>query len=75
MSGDHALERGSHDHRVGGTLREQRAVDAALPGIRTSPGSILYVANVRAEPLRFALPPKHGAYLKDRDREALLGSV
>ena len=42
--------------------------------IRTSPGPILYVAKVRAESLPFALPPKDGAYLKDRFRQALLGA-
>jgi hypothetical protein len=29
---------------------------------------------LRAEPLPFALPPKDGAYLKDRFRNALLGA-
>ena len=54
-------------------LREERDVDAALPVIRTSPGPVLCVAKVRAESLSFALPPKDGAYLKDRFRRALLG--
>jgi thiamine pyrophosphate-dependent acetolactate synthase large subunit-like protein len=54
-----------------GTLRAESEVDAALPVIRTSPGPVLYVAKVRAEPLPFALPPKDGAYLKDRFRHAL----
>ena len=57
-----------------GTLREQREVGAALPVIRSAPGPVLYVAKVRAEPLPFALPPKDGAYLKDRFRHALLGA-
>jgi thiamine pyrophosphate-dependent acetolactate synthase large subunit-like protein len=57
---------------VTGTLREQRDVDAAAPLIRAAPGPVLYVAKVRAEPLPFALPPKDGAYLKDRFRQALL---
>jgi thiamine pyrophosphate-dependent acetolactate synthase large subunit-like protein len=56
-----------------GTLREEPEVEAARPAIRTAPGPILYVAKVRAEPLPFALPPKDGAYLKDRFRHALLG--
>jgi thiamine pyrophosphate-dependent acetolactate synthase large subunit-like protein len=60
---------------VTGTLREERDVDAALPVIRASPGPVFYVAKVRAEPLPFALPPKDGAYLKDRFRQALLGST
>jgi hypothetical protein len=57
-----------------GTLREPTDLDAALPVIRTAPGPILYVAKVRAEPLPLALPPKDGAYLKDRLRCALLGT-
>ena len=56
-----------------GTLREERELDAALSAIRTAPGPVLYVAKVRAEPLPFALPPKDGAYLKERFRHALLG--
>jgi thiamine pyrophosphate-dependent acetolactate synthase large subunit-like protein len=56
-----------------GTVREESEVHAALPVILTSPGPVLYVAKVRAEPLPFALPPKDGAYLKDRFRHALLG--
>jgi thiamine pyrophosphate-dependent acetolactate synthase large subunit-like protein len=56
-----------------GTLREEPELEAALPAIRTAPGPILQVVKVRAEPLAFALPPKDGAYLKDRFRTALLG--
>jgi thiamine pyrophosphate-dependent acetolactate synthase large subunit-like protein len=54
-----------------GILREQREVDAALPAIRSAPGPILYVAKIRAESLPFALPPKDGAFLKDRFRHAI----
>jgi thiamine pyrophosphate-dependent acetolactate synthase large subunit-like protein len=60
---------------ITGTLRELDDLDAALPVIRTVPGPILYVAKVRAEPLPFALPPKDGAYLKERFRRALLGGA
>jgi thiamine pyrophosphate-dependent acetolactate synthase large subunit-like protein len=55
-----------------GTVREKNEVEAILPVIRTAPGPLLYVAKVRAEPLPFALPPRDGAYLKDRFRHALL---
>ena len=58
---------------VTGTVRAESQVAAVLPAIRTAPGPLLYVAKVRAEPLTFALPPKDGAYLKDRFRRALLG--
>ena len=54
-------------------MREPGEVDAALPKILTAPGPVLYVAKVRAEPLPFALPPRDGAFLKDRFRHALLG--
>ena len=57
-----------------GTIQEQRDIAAAARVIRTAPGPVLYVAKVRAEP-PFALPPKDGAHLKDRFRQALLGSV
>ena len=56
-----------------GTVRDQAALDAALPAIRAAPGPVLYVVKVRAETLPFVLPPKDGAYLKDRFRNALLG--
>jgi thiamine pyrophosphate-dependent acetolactate synthase large subunit-like protein len=57
---------------IAGTVREERDLDAALPIIRTAPGPVLYVAKVRAEPLPFALPPRDGAFLKDRFRHALI---
>jgi thiamine pyrophosphate-dependent acetolactate synthase large subunit-like protein len=58
-----------------GTVHEEDEVEAALPAIRTAAGPVLYVAKVRAEPLPFVLPPKDGAYLKDRFRRALLGDA
>jgi thiamine pyrophosphate-dependent acetolactate synthase large subunit-like protein len=54
-------------------LRDDSEFEAALPLIRTAPGPVFYAAKVRAESLPFALPPKDGAYLKDRFRQALLG--
>lgn len=56
---------------VSGTVRDQAALEAALPVIRTQPGPVFYDIKVRAEPLPFVLPPKDGAYLKDRFRIAL----
>jgi thiamine pyrophosphate-dependent acetolactate synthase large subunit-like protein len=55
-----------------GTLRVVGEVEAAMHALRTTPGPLLYVVKVRAEPLPFALPPRDGAYLKDRFRVALL---
>jgi thiamine pyrophosphate-dependent acetolactate synthase large subunit-like protein len=59
---------------VTGTVHDQAALEAALPAIRAEPGPAFFAIKVRAEPLPFALPPKDGAYLKDRFRDALLGT-
>jgi thiamine pyrophosphate-dependent acetolactate synthase large subunit-like protein len=55
-----------------GTVHDQAALEAVLPAIRAEPGPVLYVVKVRAETLPFVLPPKDGARLKDRFRNALL---
>jgi hypothetical protein len=58
---------------VTGTVHDEATLEAALPVIRAEPGPVFYDVKVRSEPLPFVLPPKDGAYLKDRFREALLG--
>jgi len=58
---------------VTGTVHDAAALEAALPAIRAEPGPVFYAVKVRAESLPFALPPKDGAWLKDRFRHALLG--
>jgi thiamine pyrophosphate-dependent acetolactate synthase large subunit-like protein len=58
---------------VAGTVREPAELERALPLIRSAAGPVFHAIKVRAEPLPFALPPKDGAYLKDRLRVALLG--
>jgi hypothetical protein len=58
---------------VAGTVREPVELERALPVIRVAAGPVFYAIKVRAEPLPFVLPPKDGAYLKDRFRLALLG--
>ena len=57
-----------------GTIRAPEELEAARPIIRSEAGPIFYAVKVRAEPLPFVLPPKDGAYLKDRFRLALLGA-
>ena len=59
--------------RVAGTVRAVEELEPARQVIRTEAGPIFYAIKVRAEPLPFAMPPKDGAYLKDRFRLALLG--
>ena len=58
---------------VTGTVRDQGELDKAIPVMLEGPGPSVHVIKVRAEKLPFVLPPKDGAYLKDRFRVALLG--
>jgi thiamine pyrophosphate-dependent acetolactate synthase large subunit-like protein len=59
---------------VTGTVHDQAELEAALAAIRARAGPAFFDVKVRAEPLPFVLPPKDGAYLKDRFRTALLGA-
>jgi thiamine pyrophosphate-dependent acetolactate synthase large subunit-like protein len=59
--------------RVAGTIRAADELEGARQIIRDQPGPIFYAIKVRAEPLPFVMPPKDGAHLKDRFRQALLG--
>ena len=56
------------------TIQDEAALQAALPLIREGQGPIFFAIKVQAEELPKTLPPKDGAYLKDRFRLALLGS-
>ncbi|MGH6944474.1 MAG: thiamine pyrophosphate-dependent enzyme [Geminicoccaceae bacterium] len=60
---------------IAATVRDQAELEAALPVIREAPGPVFFAIKVRAEPLPFALPPRDGAHLKDRFRQALLGDA
>lgn len=55
------------------TVKDAESLKAALLQIREALGPILFNIKVRAESLPLILPPKDGAYLKDRFRIALLG--
>jgi thiamine pyrophosphate-dependent acetolactate synthase large subunit-like protein len=59
--------------RVAGTIRAAGELEPARQVIYDQPGPVFYAIKVRAEPLPFVMPPKDGAYLKDRFRLALLG--
>jgi thiamine pyrophosphate-dependent acetolactate synthase large subunit-like protein len=60
---------------VTATVREQPELDAAIPKMLQDAGPSVFVIKVRAEKLPFILPPKDGAYLKDRFRVGLLGDA
>jgi thiamine pyrophosphate-dependent acetolactate synthase large subunit-like protein len=55
------------------TIRDDDALQSALPQIRKGDGPAFFDIKVRAETLPLVLPPRDGAYLKDRFRLALLG--
>jgi len=58
---------------VAQTVWDAAALRAAIPVIRGDGGPVFFDIKVKAETLALALPPKDGAYLKDRFRVALLG--
>ena len=57
------------------TINNDNELKKALPELFEIPGPSLWVIKVRAENLDFVLPPKDGAFLKDRFRRALLGDA
>jgi thiamine pyrophosphate-dependent acetolactate synthase large subunit-like protein len=54
-------------------VRDLEALADAIPRILTAPGPVAAIIKVKAEKLPRVLPPRDGAYLKDRFRAALLG--
>ncbi len=53
------------------TIRDANALQTVLPTILSGVGPIFCTIKIRAEKLPLILPPKDGAYLKDRFRHAL----
>ncbi len=54
-------------------VRDQTGLVDALPIILEAPGPIAAIIKIKAENLPRVLPPRDGAFLKDRFRNALLG--
>ena len=55
------------------TVTDENGLNSALPQILSKDELVFLNIKVRAEKLPLVLPPKDGAYLKDRFRLALLG--
>ena len=55
-------------------VADEVGLRAALPLVHEAPGPTFLTVKVKAEPLPRVLPPRDGAYLKDRFRTALLGT-
>jgi thiamine pyrophosphate-dependent acetolactate synthase large subunit-like protein len=59
--------------RQAAVVRNETELAAALGPIRTGAGPLLYQVKIRPDKLALVLPPREGAHLKNRFREALLG--
>jgi thiamine pyrophosphate-dependent acetolactate synthase large subunit-like protein len=57
-----------------GTVSDKKSFKSLVPQIQKEAGPLFFNIKVRAENLPLVLPPKDGAYLKDRFRFALLGT-
>ena len=57
-----------------GTVREKADVAQLVKDLRTKKGPVFRLVKVMVEKLEFVMPPQDGAHLKDRFRQALLGS-
>jgi thiamine pyrophosphate-dependent acetolactate synthase large subunit-like protein len=56
------------------TIGDKKGLESILPQIQKEVGPLFFNIKIRAENLPLVLPPKDGAYLKDRFRLALLGA-
>ncbi|HJQ60936.1 MAG TPA: thiamine pyrophosphate-dependent enzyme [Vineibacter sp.] len=57
------------------TITQAAEIAALARDARDKPGPIFRVAKVKVEDLPAAIPPKDGAYLKDRFRQVVLGAT
>ena len=57
------------------TVTDKKGLKSAIPQIQKKMGPLFVNIKVRAEELPLVLPPKDGAYLKDRFRSALIGEA
>ena len=58
-----------------GTVRAEGEVAQLVKDLRTGKGPVFRLVKVMVEKLEFVMPPQDGAHLKDRFRQALLGSA
>lgn len=58
-----------------GTVTDRKSLKSAIPQIQKGIGPLFFNIKVRAEDLPLVLPPKDGAYLKERFRLTLIGEA
>jgi thiamine pyrophosphate-dependent acetolactate synthase large subunit-like protein len=56
-------------------IRTSVQIASVCSGVRQNRGPLLYQVKVKRDPVPLVLPPRDGAYLKYRFREALLGKT
>ena len=56
-------------------MRDEAEVSQLVKDLRVKKGPVFRVVKVMIEKLEFVMPPQDGAHLKDRFRQALLGSA
>ena len=56
-----------------GVAKDEASLNAMIPMVREAAGPVLLVVKVNTDSLPLVMPPRDGAYLKDRFRAALLG--
>jgi len=56
------------------TVSDKKSFKSVIPQIQKEVGPLFFNIKIRAENLPLVLPPKDGSYLKDRFRQALLGT-
>ena len=57
------------------TVTDKKGLKSVIPQIQKEVGPLFINIKVRAEDLPLVLPPKDGAYLKDRFRSAIVGEA
>ena len=60
--------------RAASVVRSDAECDAMVKGVYSARGPVLWQVKIAADKLPLILPPREGAHLKNRFREALLGT-
>jgi len=60
--------------RAAGTVYSESQLKAWIPRLHRQPGPVFAAIKVTTQPAPLVLPPRDGAHLKNRFREALLGA-
>ena len=71
----HAIHAGASSVTISSVVRGESEVAQLVADLRRKKGPVFRLVKVMVEKLDFVMPPQDGAHLKDRFRQALLGSA